>query len=62
MSHEDEGLILAALEPAQRTGSRVPLPRRRLGRGTLVLLWVLRIYVLFAVPLVIYTFVRTLVP
>lgn len=53
--------VLDALEPEQRTAALAkPLPRRRLGTGTIVLLWLLRLYVLFAVPLVIYTFVRTL--
>jgi hypothetical protein len=52
---------LAALEPQQRSASlQLPLPRRRLGFGTLLLLWILRIYVLIAVPLVIYTFVKAL--
>ena len=37
-----------------------PLPRRTLGPGLLVLLWALRIYVLIAVPLVIYAFVHAL--
>jgi len=37
-----------------------PLPRRELGASTTLLLWVLRIYVLIAVPLVIYAFVRAL--
>jgi hypothetical protein len=59
--NDDESTILAALEPAQRTATlSEPFPRRRLGTGTLLLLWILRIYVLFAVPLVIYTFVQTL--
>lgn len=38
------------------------LPRRKLGPGLTVLLWLLRIYVLIAVPLVIYAFVRALHP
>jgi hypothetical protein len=37
-----------------------PYPRRRLGSGTIVLLWVLRVYVLVAVPLVVYAFLRAL--
>ncbi|HKW44574.1 MAG TPA: hypothetical protein VJN22_02890 [Candidatus Eremiobacteraceae bacterium] len=35
---------------------REPLPRRRLSPGILALLWILRIYVIVAVPLVIYAF------
>jgi hypothetical protein len=45
------------LEPEQLSG-RKPYPRRELGRGVRVLLWVLRIYVSLAVPLVIYAFIR----
>jgi hypothetical protein len=37
-----------------------PFPRRKLGPGILTLLWILRIYVLIAVPLVVYAFVRAL--
>jgi hypothetical protein len=37
---------------------REPLPRRALGPGILVLLWVLRVYVMVAVPLVVYAFIR----
>lgn len=37
-----------------------PLPRRTLGPGVTALLWLLRIYVIVAVPLVIYAFVRAL--
>lgn len=37
-----------------------PYPRRKLGTGTIVLLWALRVYVLVAVPLVVYAFLRAL--
>jgi hypothetical protein len=37
-----------------------PLPRRTLGPGLLALLWALRIYVVLAVPLVVYAFIRAL--
>jgi len=36
------------------------LPRRKLGRGTLALLILLRIYVLLAIPVVAYAFIRAL--
>jgi hypothetical protein len=36
------------------------LPRRRLGRGTLALLILLRVYVFLAVPVVVYAFIRAL--
>jgi hypothetical protein len=39
---------------------REPLPRRKLGPGILALLWILRIYVMIAVPLVIYAFIGAL--
>ncbi len=52
---------LDALEPAQLTlYSERPLPRQRLGRGAFALLVVLRIYVLIAIPIVAYAFVRAL--
>jgi hypothetical protein len=51
--------LLEALEPEQVSGRRYgPYPRRQLGGGVRLLLWVLRIYVVLAVPLVIYAFVR----
>jgi hypothetical protein len=54
--------ILTELDPDQRRSAlRSPLPRRRLSFGVLLLLWALRVYVLLAVPLVVYTFVKTLV-
>lgn len=37
-----------------------PLPRRKLGPGIVTLLWILRVYVLIAVPLVVYAFVKAL--
>ncbi|MGH7066720.1 MAG: hypothetical protein ACREFO_06255 [Acetobacteraceae bacterium] len=52
---------LDSLEPSQLTRySELPLPRRPLGRGTVLLLVLLRIYVLIAIPIVAYAFVRAL--
>jgi hypothetical protein len=49
------------LEPAQLAAARqTPLPRRALPRGVVALLFLLRIYVLVAVPLVVYAFIRAL--
>jgi len=49
--------IREALEPEQTAAQRdAPYPRRQWGRGVQALLWVLRIYVVLAVPLVIYAF------
>lgn len=51
--------LLNALEPAQRSGQRyAPYPRRQWGKAVRLLLWALRIYVLLAVPLVIYAFAK----
>ncbi len=52
---------ISALDPAQLTAAKQrPLPRRRLGRGALALLIVLRVYVLIAIPIVGYAFVHAL--
>jgi len=52
---------LSALEPGQLSAdTRKPLPRRKLSRGVVALLVLLRIYVLIAVPLVVYAFVHAL--
>ncbi|WP_428391986.1 hypothetical protein [Lichenicoccus sp.] len=49
------------LEPEQlAAASETKLPRRVLGRWVLTLLLLLRIYVLIAVPLVAYAFIRAL--
>jgi hypothetical protein len=54
--------LLHALEPSQLTSAtREPLPRKALGRGAVLLLVVLRIYVVVAVALVCYAFVRALI-
>jgi hypothetical protein len=37
-----------------------PLPRRKLSPGLVVLLWALRLYVVLAVPLVVYAFIKAL--
>ena len=56
-----EDADLSALEPDQLSAARLkPLPRRALGAGAVALLIGLRIYVLIAVPLVIYAFVKAL--
>lgn len=52
---------LDSLERSQLTQySELPLPRRKLGRGTVMLLVLLRIYVLVAIPIVAYAFFRAL--
>ena len=53
--------LIDALEPSQlTTATERPLPRRTLGRGTLALLIVLRVYVVIAVPIVGYAFIHAL--
>lgn len=47
-------------EPGQLATMAGPLPRRRLGRGTLALLVLLRVYVIVAIPVVGFAFVRAL--
>jgi hypothetical protein len=42
--------------------SKAKLPRRKLGRGTLALLILLRVYVLLAIPVVVYAFIRAINP
>jgi hypothetical protein len=52
---------LSALEPGQLSViAKQPLPRRKLGRGVKALLIAMRIYVLIAVPIVAYAFVKAL--
>lgn len=58
---EHDPAMIRVLEPGQLTSEReTPLPRRRLGRGTLALLVLLRVYVAIAIPLVGYAFVHAL--
>ncbi len=42
--------------------AKARLPRRKLGRWTFLLLVLLRVYVLLAIPLVVYAFIRALRP
>ena len=50
-----------ALEPGQHAAETMrPLPRRVLGRGTLALLVLLRVYVIIAIPIVGYAFVHAM--
>ncbi len=59
MQHDRE--LIGALDPSQLTAaSQRPLPRRHLGRGILVLLVLLRVYVVVAIPIVAYAFVHAM--
>ena len=52
---------LAALEHDQFSAAhRAHLPRRKLSRGVVVLLVLLRVYVLLAIPVVAYAFIHAL--
>jgi hypothetical protein len=51
----------ALLEETQLASNRLkPLPRRKLGKGIMVLLVLLRVYVILALPVVGYAFVHAL--
>jgi uncharacterized BrkB/YihY/UPF0761 family membrane protein len=53
--------VVAALEPAQIwQATQQKYPRRRLGRGILALLILLRLYVILAIPVVGYAFVHAM--
>jgi len=59
MIHDPE--LASALEPGQLSAAAEhPLPRRKLGRGVLGLLILLRVYVVIAIPIVGYAFVHAL--
>ena len=49
-------------EPPAVRGLRAPLPRKKLSRGTRAVLILLRVYVLVAIPIVAYAFIRALPP
>ena len=52
---------VSVLDPAQLSAARaLKLPRRKLGRTTLTLLILLRVYVVLAIPIVGYAFVHAL--
>jgi hypothetical protein len=57
----DPSALIEALEPEQLAIATMrPLPRRKLGKGTLGLLITLRVYVALAIPIVVYAFVHAL--
>jgi hypothetical protein len=52
---------ISALEPDQFVAATMrPLPRRKLSRGVLAMLVVLRVFIVIAIPIVIYAFVHAL--
>jgi hypothetical protein len=53
--------LVRALEPDQLvTATMRPYPRRKLTRGVLALLIALRVFIVIAIPIVIYAFVHAL--
>ncbi len=53
--------LLSALEPTQLASAKqTKLPRRKLGPGIMALLILLRLYVLLAIPVVVYAFIHAL--
>jgi hypothetical protein len=53
VSDEDAGFVLATLEPDQLAeAKRVAVPRKPIRGGTLLLLWALRVYLLFMMAVV----------
>jgi hypothetical protein len=61
MDKPDSEALLAILrsEPFN-SENKAPLPRRKLGPGTLFLLVLLRLYVIAAIPILIYAFIHGL--
>lgn len=56
-----DGLEINVLEPRQLAAVvGQPLPQRKLSRHILTLLWVLRLYVFIAIPVVGYAFIHAL--
>lgn len=53
MESSPEGLV-AALEPEQLAAAKQHFPRRALTGGEVLLLWSLRIYLLFMMAVVVY--------
>jgi hypothetical protein len=52
---------ISVLEPTQLSAAtRQALARRKLGKGTMALLILLRVYVFIAIPIVAYAFIRAM--
>ena len=55
VSSADQTLVLSSLEPGQLVGAKKhPIPRRRLKAPELLVLWALRIYLIFMMAVVAY--------
>ncbi len=60
MTQGDDALLNLPEDAPSGAVFKAKLPRRKLGRCTLALLILLRIYVILAIPVVAYAFVRAL--
>ena len=60
MDPQDPELLQVLKSAPFSVAAKTRLPRRKLGRGMLALLVLLRVYVLLAIPLVAYAFIRAL--
>jgi hypothetical protein len=60
MMQRDEALLSPLEDAPSGATFKAKLPRRKLSRATLALLILLRIYVILAIPVVAYAFVRAL--
>ena len=59
MAYDPE--LVSALEPDQLVAATMrPYPRRKLTQGELALLIALRVFIVIAIPIVIYAFVHAL--
>lgn len=55
LTASDEELVLSALEPDQLAEAKKQrVPRRSLRKGELLVLWFLRVYLLFMIVVVVY--------
>jgi hypothetical protein len=55
ISPADQSLVLASLEPDQLVSAKThPIPRRKLKAPELIILWTLRLYLIFMVAAVAY--------
>ena len=57
LSNSDQSWVLSSLEPGQLVKAKKnPIPRRHLKGGELLILWTLRLYLLFMMTVVGYQF------
>lgn len=54
LDHATPDSLIASLEPDQLTAVKAHYSRREIGRGEWIILWLLRLYVLFMMGVVVY--------